>query len=234
MNTTAALLLATGLALAGCVSEDPALDTAQTCNGSATASGNDASATATCDGATATADGESATATSSGTTGSSSASATSSASTTTLVPFTAEGNTYNGIFACAAVTCQGSDLPTTGQGSSWFEPDIAGTLIAAELTLTWSATTPLTAELLLGIAYENDEGENDWLYAIGTSPLTLTETNLDIPTNKVNAIYVNPYKCQGTPAPLVACYGIEQAFTIEGTLTTATPPTVSATATSEP
>lgn len=231
MKTLAPFILATGLALAGCVSEDPSIETADACAGSATASGNGASASATCEGASATANGESASATSGGMTGSSSASASASysAAYTTRVPFSAEGNTNNGVFACAIVTCEGSDLPGTGEGTSWFEPDINGTLTAAELTLTWSATTPLTAELLLGIAYENDEGDADWIYAFGTSPLTLTETDLDIPANKVYAIYVNPYRCQGGD-PVVACYGLEQAFTIEGTLIAATPPIATATA----
>lgn len=233
---TAALLLTTTLALAGCVSGDPELEAADACAGTATATGNDATASATCDGASASANGASSSATSTGKNGSSSASASSTGATTTLVPFNAEGNTYNGIYACAVILCQGTDLPTSGTGPSWFEPELHGTLLAAELTLTWTPTTPLTDELLLGIAYETEEGVTDFAYATGTSPLTLSETTLNIPADKVLGVYVNPYKCLGA-AIAIACYGLEQTFTIEGTLTTNTPTTeatATATATTQP
>ena len=142
--------------------------------------------------------------------------ATATAATTT--PFTAEGNTYNGAFACAVVTCYGATLPTAASGTAWFEVDLQDTLTAAELTLTWTATNPANENLVLGIYYEND-GEPDWIYASGTSPLTLSETKLNIPAKNIQAIYVNGYKCQGG-GPAALCAGAEQPFTIEGTLTT--------------
>lgn len=232
MKAAATILVVAALGLAGCVSEEPVESAAdaEECAGSATASGGGASASATCDGASATANGESASATTSGTSGSASASATSTGATITLVPFTAEGNTYNGVFACAAVTCQGSDLPTSGSGETWFEPKLDGKLVGADLTLTWTAATPLTEELLLGIAYEKDDGEMDWIVATGPSPLVLSESGLDLPAETVKFVYVNPYKCQGGPVPVIACYGVEQAFTIEGTLATVIPGSVSASA----
>lgn len=131
-------------------------------------------------------------------------------------PFEASGSTFTGVGACVPVFCYGVGAPS--EGSDWFEPELEGNLTAVDLTLTWSATTPATEELLLGIAYETEDEMYDWVYATGASPLVLSKSGLDIPAERIYAIYVNAFRCAGDA--VYGCASAEQPFSIEGTLTT--------------
>jgi len=134
----------------------------------------------------------------------------------TTVPFQEQGSTFNGFAVCPVQgQCVGTGLPNVRSTTSWFEVGLSGVLQDVELTLTWQATTPATAELLLGIAFENEAGESDWLYAYGPSPVVLSESGVGIPADKVHAVYVNAFKCAS-----IVCASIEQPFSIEGTLVT--------------
>lgn len=106
-------------------------------------------------------------------------------------------------------------------GEAVFEQRIDGRLTGAHLTLTWDAATPATEELLLGIAYRSGDSY-EWVFVQGSSPLVLQEDTLDIPGGSVEALYVSAYRCLGVMA--YACVSPQQAFHLEGTLTTASGP----------
>lgn len=216
MKHPLALVLAGALALAGCLAEEPVESAATDCSGSASARANGASASADCDGASASADGASASA--GGQSARPEASAEGAAPTRAVVPFAEEGSTFHGGAVCAPPTgCVGSGLPAPGE--SWFEPSLSGMLDEAELTLTWSAATPLTEELILGIAYETEDGATDFVTVQGASPLTLAEKDLGIPAGNIQGIYVNAFQCNGALV-VWGCASSEQPFTLEGNLVT--------------
>lgn len=125
------------------------------------------------------------------------------------------GATYDGAFLCSMAGCTGKTAPARG-GPAGFEQSLDGILDAAELVLTWEAEQPANEELVLGISWEKSEDEWDYVYAVGPSPLTLSESGLGIPADKVRYVYVNSYHC--APTPVTPCASTSQPFTLEGTL----------------
>lgn len=127
------------------------------------------------------------------------------------------GATYDAAYLCSpAAPCMGKTAPVRG-GPGWFEQSLVGVLDGAELVLTWEAEQPANEELLLGISWEKSEDEWDYVYAVGPSPLTLSESGLKIPAEKVRAVYVNSFHC--APTPVTPCVSTSQPFALEGTLT---------------
>lgn len=187
-SATRAVLLAGPLLLAGCFAAAP--------EDGVTASGASADDATPADGPATTSPGADPSAT---------------PAPSTSIPVELQGATRNEAAICAPGSCQGWGLPGLASGETWFEQELRGTLVAADLTLTWTATTPATTELTLGIAH--DHGDGTKIETRGPSPLTLSQAGLAIPGEKVSAIYVNAYECSAN-----VCHSVEQAFSISGTL----------------
>lgn len=132
------------------------------------------------------------------------------------VPVRHEGTTATGAAVCTPVApCTGPAL--TPVGGTAFEQHRKGVIVAADLTMTWTAASPAAEELGLGIAIGID-GEWSWEYVRGSSPLRLERTGLDIPRAAEVFVYANGFTC--TPTPVAPCVSLPQEFVIEGTLGT--------------
>lgn len=130
---------------------------------------------------------------------------------TTTTPIAVEGETAPGGGVCVPVRCV---FPSSPGSNTVFPVGVSGTITNVSLTLTWEAVSPASEELVLGIAYEGEDGET-WEYAAGPSPLTLALSGLSIPAEGA-VIYVNAYVCQGGDGASACASGPSQAFRIEG------------------
>ncbi|HEX2021090.1 MAG TPA: hypothetical protein VHH36_00130 [Candidatus Thermoplasmatota archaeon] len=137
------------------------------------------------------------------------------------------GTTQPGAFLCAPIDCVGQYAPD--HKASWQEK-VDGAIVGAALMLTWTAASPATQELLLGIAWRDGES---WTYevATGASPLMLQSETLEIPAGAEVFVYVNPLRCEGDAGVYACASGPAQAFDLAGVLLAVpeTPPAASTT-----
>lgn len=94
------------------------------------------------------------------------------------------------------------------------------TLVAAELKLTWSADSPATDTLGLGLMRM---GDNSTLVqnVEGTSPLSINVTGLDLLLDEENLVHVYVYNVRGFVhnPPVVGYASVDQGFSLRGGLT---------------
>lgn len=146
-------------------------------------------------------------------------------------PFSFEGKT--GTWVCAPDgpnSCRG--LPVGSDSSNTFAPlEYEGTAEAADVTLTWSAATPATSEMylvLFAIRSCGDgcfEWDSDTYFQgiMGPSPLTLSASDIKLGANETLYLHVSTVDMT-PPLPVVYGYSLEQAFSVEGTVSALVPP----------
>lgn len=123
-------------------------------------------------------------------------------------------------------TCAGPGLGSPE--NTFVELEYDGVASTVEATLTWSATTPLNNEMYIVVFALRSCGDNchemtDESYrqfATGPSPLALMASNVKLAEGEMLGMHVGVVDpTPRPPAPIYADYGIEQAFSVEGTLT---------------
>lgn len=140
------------------------------------------------------------------------ATAAPTAAAATEQPFAFDGDFGPGLVACGPGTCTG-----LSPGKRWTDLDLDGTLTGANLTLTWTATTPAMQKLRLGISW-GDEKDRQYEIAEGPSPVVLSLADLSIAPEDAPFVWVWAV----TPVPMgVATATTPQTFHVEGTLTVA-------------
>lgn len=143
--------------------------------------------------------------------------------TTASFPFAYDGRTGTG--ACVPSgpgACTGTGVSPS---ESTFTPLVyEGAPSAAEATLTWSAPTPATSEMFLmfmalkpcGDGCWESSGESYRAIVSGTSPLTLSATDVVLGVDEVLLVHVGIPR-RVPPLPNVAfSTSVEQAFHVEG------------------
>src|ERR1041385_2337721 len=119
------------------------------------------------------------------------------------VDLTFDGNLGAGFYACTPAHCHGQD-GVAGHPENIVTPP-AGRLRSISLTMTWTAQTPATSTLDLGIMImDHCPGCNVTMLgtAEGSSPLTITATDLDYAVSDANWFHYwggNPTLSQWTP-----------------------------------
>lgn len=136
-----------------------------------------------------------------------------------------DGNLGTWFYACEYQTtgvCQGQQT-MAGETDLYLEQPGA-TLVGAKLTLTWSATSPATDTLGLGLMRM---GDNTTLVqnVEGTSPLTINVTDLDLLLDEDNLVHVYVYNVRGFVhnPPVVGYATVDQEFSLDGALTMRSP-----------
>lgn len=141
-----------------------------------------------------------------------------------------EGKTGSG--ACiptGPTSCTSAPVGTDSE-NTFYEPEYPGSPTSASLTITWSATTPLTAKLGAGFFAIKSCGENCiegsvvGEYVTGPSPLTLAAPTIALGENETLAIHVG-YTDDIPTGPVPIFWSLEQAFLVEGELVTMVTPT---------
>lgn len=143
-----------------------------------------------------------------------------------IAPFAFEGNT--GTWACAPSgpdSCTG--LPTGVDSENTFAPlEYEGNASAVTAMLTWTASTPATDTMYISVfavrscgegCFEATE-ESYWAVVEGVSPLALDATGIELAPEET--LYIHVGVASHTPQPPVPFfYGVDQAFSLEGTVT---------------
>ncbi len=130
-----------------------------------------------------------------------------------------DGTLGTGVFACAPIHCHGHEL-APGESENLVTP-VEGRLRSIELTMTWTAATPATAMLHLGLMIMDQcTGCNITMLgsAEGPSPLVITANDLDYGVNEDNWFHYrawNPVTQAWTPVGGAAATP-DQAFSIVG------------------
>lgn len=132
-----------------------------------------------------------------------------------------DGNLGTWFYACEYETtgvCQGMDV--VADSTDHYHEQPGATLVGAALRLEWTATTPATDTLGLGLMRMGDNStlvEN----VEGTSPLTLEADGLDLALEDGDRLHLYVYNVRGFAhePPVVGYATADQAFTVEGTLT---------------
>lgn len=146
-------------------------------------------------------------------------------------PFSFEGKT--GTWACVPdgpTSCRG--LPAgTDSSNTFVELEYEGVPTAVDATLTWSATTPATAQMYAAVFAVRSCGEMCWesdgemfsTYASGSSPLALSVADVTLGENETLILHVGTVDPTPQP-PVMLFYSLEQAFSIEGAVRALVPP----------
>lgn len=146
-------------------------------------------------------------------------------------PFSYEGTTGqstcvpNGPFSCQATPA------SSGGENTYFRLEYEGVASSAEITATWEATTPATAELVLALFAMRSCGEGclesrgDMFqeYATGTSPLTIRPSSIVLHEGESLYLHVSVHEPNPTRPPVRYTYSLEQAFAVEGVLNAQVP-----------
>ena len=145
-----------------------------------------------------------------------------------VLPVTWDGNTGSYAYAYETTTGQGGgqDLVAGENGFIVERPGMM--LVAADLTLTWTAANPSSQTLTFDLMVM---GPNSTLVASATGPtgLTIAEQGLGFPLDAetvVHFYFYNPTVFVHNP-PVVAGGAVDQAAHVEGTLTFRALPTSS-------
>lgn len=126
----------------------------------------------------------------------------------TETPFAKDGMIGPAAYVCPLVGCVGGEPMSDRTWDAPFE----GTLVAANLTLTWDAMTPATQDLVVGLAHGPADARKYELTS-GPSPLELTVDGLTLTKGDDVRVFV------WVPTPLmVAAASTPQAFHVEGVL----------------
>ena len=144
----------------------------------------------------------------------------------TAFPFAFEGRTsYSFCAPSGPNSCTGTPLPS--ESSNTFVPlEYAGTPTAIETTVTWTATTPATSEMYAYVFAARSCGDfcAEWtddmfsVSASGPSPLVLSATDVKLAPDE--ALYFHVGTSDPTPPlPVFFFYSLEQPFSVEGTVT---------------
>lgn len=141
-----------------------------------------------------------------------------------------EGRTSTSICAPSGPnSCTG--LPVSSPGENTFvELEYEGVPNAVEATITWSATTPATAEIYAYVFAARSCGESCWemddtmfgLFASGPSPLTLSAPDVVVREDEVLMIHLGTMD-PTPPVPVAMGYSLEQAFSLEGVVRSLVP-----------
>lgn len=121
-------------------------------------------------------------------------------------------------------------LPSTNE-NTYFEPDLRGSPVAAEFTLTWEARTPLSKEMILGVFAVRSCGEdcvetNGDMFserATGASPLTLALPAMSIPPDQWLMIFVGVKEPNPSAGPVLMFYSVDQPFSVDGSIAVLVP-----------
>lgn len=145
-------------------------------------------------------------------------------------PISFDGKTGN--WACVPsgpTSCNGLPVGTNSE-NTFVEVAYDGVATSAEITLTWTPTTPATNEMSLALFAMRSCGEgciemdSEMYYeeVSGMSPLSLSANGITLGENET--LYVHVGTVDPTPSlPAPFFYSLEQAFTVEGTLTALVP-----------
>lgn len=148
------------------------------------------------------------------------------ATTSKPFPFSFQGKT--GYFACVPsgpTSCEAAPAGTASE-NTFVDLVYEGTPTQADATLTWAATTPATAEMYItmfairscGEGCIEFAGDSYSAFASGASPLTLSATGIKLAENETLAMHVGTMD-PTPPVPAPFFYSLEQAFAVEGTVT---------------
>jgi hypothetical protein len=128
-------------------------------------------------------------------------------------------------------SCMGASVPMTGTTDDSLFLAAAPAAWSGTLTLTWSATSPATETLQLGLTFYKKCGGSCWeslgtdgAYVSGTSPLVLEVGGAAAPAS-AEGLWISVRQVRLTPDPVYAVASLGQEFHAEGRLEPApTPP----------
>lgn len=121
-------------------------------------------------------------------------------------------------------SCMGASVPMSGGTDDSLFIDVAPAAWTGTLTLTWTASSPATESLQLGLTFYKKCGSSCWesvgtsvAYVSGTSPLVLDVTGASAP-GSAEGLWLSVRETRLTPDPVYAVASAGQAFHVEGRL----------------